>query len=179
MALPFLNSVYLPKGSSAVDPDALYKTILTYQAQSDRTAKLTIPADFASGANEGNFESGVFRDPMEEMPFEITATDIKEVAKLTFKSKYARPDAKQDVWNGAGIKASLEIEGGGGCGIASSSGSISLHPMWKKVDKDGNALELFEGTLMFKVKYGFMYSRKGHGSGQSETIDFWAVRAKK
>ncbi|KAH9484714.1 hypothetical protein JR316_0001614 [Psilocybe cubensis] len=175
MDLPFLNSVYLPKGSSTVNPEALYKTILTYQAKSDRTAQLILPD---SGPGSGKLDSGVFCDPMEDMPFDIVARNIKEVPKLSFKSVFGRPDAQHGAWQGVGVTASLVIEDGG-CGIASSSGSISMHPMWRKVEKNGDILELFEGTLTFRVKYSSMYSRRGHGSGQNETIDFWAVRGRK
>jgi len=114
---------------------------------------------------------------MEEMPFErIAASGIQEVAKLNFKSKLGRPS--EGVWKNGAIKASLELDGGG-CGISSSSGTISMHPMWRKVDSNGKVMELFEGTFTFKIKYSSLYSRKGHGSGQSLSLDFWAVRGSK
>ncbi|KAF8959676.1 hypothetical protein BDZ97DRAFT_1637787, partial [Flammula alnicola] len=62
------------------------------------------------------------------------------------------------------------------CGIASSSGRISIQPLWKEVNAEGKLMELFEGTFTFKVSYSSLYSRKGHGKGQSLTIPFWAVR---
>ncbi|KDR82153.1 hypothetical protein GALMADRAFT_222032 [Galerina marginata CBS 339.88] len=171
--LPFLHKVYSPAGSTAVFPEKLYKEILTYQAKNDRTAKVTIPERFTSG-NDGKFRSGLLRDPMEEMPFDIIATNITQVDKLNLKLDYKRPD---NAWDGPGLKADLEIEEEG-CGIASSSGSLSFHPLWKKVDKDGQVMELFEGTFSFKVSYSSLYSRKGHGRGQSEAVGFWAVRGK-
>lgn len=36
------------------------------------------------------------------------------------------------------------------------------------------AMEIFEGTQIMDT----MYSRKGHGKGQKDTILFWGIRAK-
>ena len=173
MALPFLNEVYSPSGSATVFPEKLYNEILTYQAKNDRTAKLTVPAGFSTG-EDGKFRSGIFSDPMEEMPFDIIVTDIQKVNKLKVIPDYGRP---ADAWNGPALQAKMEIEDGG-CGIASSSGSISIRPLWRKVDKDGKVMELYEGTFTFKVTYSSLYSRKGHGRGQRQTLDFWGIRAK-
>ena len=173
MALPFLNEVYSPPGSASVFPENLYNKILTYQAKNDRTAKFTVPEGFYFGKH-GQFRSGIFCDPMEEMPFDILVTGIQQVNKLKVKSNYRRP---ANAWDGPGLKAEMEIDDGG-CGIASSSGSISMHPLWRKVDKGGKVMELYEGTFTFKVSYSSLYSRKGHGRGQSQTIAFWGIRAK-
>jgi hypothetical protein len=108
------------------------------------------------------------------MPFDIVVTGIQQVNKLKVKSDYGRP---ADAWDGPGLKAEMEIDDGG-CGIASSSGSISMHPLWRKVDNDGKVMELYEGTFTFKVTYSSLYSRKGHGRGQSQTLPFWGIRAK-
>ncbi|KAH6915468.1 hypothetical protein BKA70DRAFT_1420422 [Coprinopsis sp. MPI-PUGE-AT-0042] len=174
MELAFLNKVYSPSAGGPVDPLTLYTTILTYQAKNDRTAKVTIPQDFSLG-KDGKFKSAVFCDPFEEMPFDIAVTAIEQADTLKLNSKYKRPT--KEAWTGPGIKASMELEDAR-CGIASSSGSIAFHPMWKKVGKDEKAMELFEGTLTMDIRYGSMYSRKGHGKGQNETIPFWGVRAK-
>ncbi|KAF9559492.1 hypothetical protein CPC08DRAFT_708791 [Agrocybe pediades] len=169
MELPFLKDVYFP-GQKA---EELHKTILTYQAKDDRTARIVFPKN-TSG--EGEFICTIIRDPMEEMPFDrISASGITEVKDIKFKSKYGRPT--QGVWNGGGVKAHLEIDNPG-CGIASSKGTISLHPMWRKVEKDGKVLELFEGTFTFRVNYSGLYSRKGHGKGETLSLDVWAVRGK-
>ena len=173
MPLPFLNEVYSPSGSAAVFPENLYNEILTYQAKNDRTAELTVPGGFSSG-KDGKFKSFIFCDPMEDMPFDIVVTDIQQVTKLKVKSDYGRP---ADAWDGPGLKAKMEIDDGG-CGIASSSGNISMRPLWRKVDKDGKVMELYEGTFTFKVTYSSLYSRKGHGRGQNQTLAFWGIRAK-
>ena len=173
MALPFLNKVYSPSGNATVFPENLYNEILTYQAKNDRTAKFTVPEGFFTGKN-GQFMSGIFADPFEDMPFDIVVTGIQQVNKLKVKSDYGRP---ADAWDGPGLKAKMRIDDGG-CGIASSSGSISMHPLWRKVDKVGKVMELYEGTFTFKVTYGSLYSKKGHGRGQNQTLPFWAIRAK-
>ena len=174
MELPFLNKVYSPSGSATVFPENLYNEILTYQAKNDRTAKFTVPEGFSTG-KDGQFRSGIFCDPMEESPFDIVVTDIQQVNKLNIKSDYGRP---ADAWDGPGLKAEMSIEDGG-CGIASSSGSISMRPLWRKVDKDeGKVIELYEGTFTFNVSYSSLYSRKGHGKGQRQTLAFWGIRAK-
>jgi hypothetical protein len=174
MELSFLNKVYSPSTGGPVDPETLYTTILTYQAKNDRTAKVTIPEGFSSGT-DGKFRSAVFCDPFEDMPFDIAVNDIEQVSSLKVNTSYKRPT--KDAWTGPGIKASMELEDAG-CGIASSSGRIEFHPLWKKDGKDGNPMEIFEGTLTMDIRYGSMYSRKGHGKGQNETIPFWGVRAK-
>jgi hypothetical protein len=173
MALPFLNKVYSPSGNTSVFPENLYNEILTYQAKNDRTAKFTLPEGLSTG-KDGRFKSGIFSDPMEESPFHIVVTDIQQVNKLNVKSDYGRPT---DAWDGPGLKANMVIKDGG-CGIASSSGSISMRPLWKKVDKDGKVMELYEGALTFNVTYSSLYSRKGHGHGQRETLAFWGIREK-
>ncbi len=44
-----------------MDPEALYKTILEYQAKKDRTASITIPEGFdTASSKDGSFKSGVF-----------------------------------------------------------------------------------------------------------------------
>ena len=172
MALPFLNKVYSPNGN-AVFPEKLYNEILTYQAKNDRTAKFTLPENLSPG-KDGQFRSGIFSDPMEDLPFDIVVTDIQQVNKLNVKSDYGRP---ADAWDGPGLKADMAIEDGG-CGISFSSGSISMRPLWKKVDKDGKVMELYEGTFTFSVTYSSLYSRKGHGHGQSATLAFWGIREK-
>lgn len=173
MALPFLNKVYSPSGNTSVFPEKLYSEILTYQAKNDRTAKFIVPEGFSTG-KDGRFRSGIFSDPMEESPFDIVVTNIQQVNKLNVKSDYGRP---ANAWDGPGLKANMVIEDGG-CGIASSSGSISMRPLWRKVDKDGKVMELYEGTFTFKVTYSSLYSRKGHGSGQNTTLAFWGIREK-
>ncbi|PPR07302.1 hypothetical protein CVT26_012421 [Gymnopilus dilepis] len=95
-------------------------------------------------------------------------------SKLDLDLDYDRPEHD---WNGPGLEADMELEEGG-CGIASSSGGISMRPLWRKVDKDGKASELFEGTFTFKATYSYLYSKRGHGKGQELSLAFWAVRAK-
>ena len=175
MPLPFLNELYSPPESTTVFPEDLYNEILTYQAKNDRTAKFTLPKGFSSTGEESKFRSGIFCDPFSEEPFDILVTDIKQVDKLNFETDYGRPT---DAWYGPGLKGKMQIYDGG-CGIRSSSGSISMRPLWRKVDKDdGKVMELYEGTFTFKVAYGSMYSRKGLGCGQNQTLAFWGIRAK-
>ena len=173
MELKFMNSVYSSKTGS-VDPEALYQTILTYQAKKDRTASITIPEGFdTTSSKDGSFKSGAFCDPMEDMPFKVSLSSFKVEQKSSFRSQYGRPT---DAWDGPSIQGRMEITDGG-CGIASSSGTLTMQPLWKKRDTDGELMELFEGTINFRVSYSGMYSRKGHGSGQKATIPFWGVRA--
>ena len=149
MSRPFLNELYSPPESTTgiVFPENLYNGILTYQAKNDRTAKFTFPRGFSSTGEEGKFRSGIFCDPLEEEPFDILVTDIKQFNKLKLKTDYGRPT---DVWDGPGLKAKMQIYDGG-CGIRSSSGSISMRPLWRKVDKDdGKVMELYEGTFTLR-----------------------------
>jgi len=44
----------------------------------------------------------------------------------------------------------IEIQDGG-CGIASSSGTLKMTPLWKKFDAEGKVSELFEGTRLPRV----------------------------
>lgn len=169
-----MNSKYAVKGKDS-NPEALYLEMRKYQAKNDRTAKIMIPDDPLSSSEDGTFRSGVFRDPFEEMPFDICLSNLRETKEGHFKSDYAAP--KANVWRGPGIKASMEIEDGG-CGIAHSSGELVMQPLWKSKDADGKTIEIFEGTLKFKVGFSGLYSRKGHGSGiPLTTIDFWAIRS--
>ncbi|KJA19148.1 hypothetical protein HYPSUDRAFT_44621 [Hypholoma sublateritium FD-334 SS-4] len=172
MELPFMNGVYSPK-TGPVNPEALYKTILKYQAKKDRTAKITIPEGYDTFGKDGSFKSGIFCDPMEDMPFNVSLSSFQVAQKTSFRSEYSRP---ADSWEGPSIQGRLEVIDGG-CGIASSSGTLTMQPLWKKRDADGELMELFEGTFNFRVSYSGMYSRKGHGSGQKQTIPFWGVRA--
>jgi hypothetical protein len=142
MELPFLNKVYAPNGDSSLQPEELHKTILTYQAKPDSTAKISIPDNYAI-RGEGTFRSSIFCDPMEESPFDISITNIKDIAKLKFTSQYGRPE---NAWDGAGIEGHMEIQDGG-CVIDSSSGTIKITPLWKRIDAEGKVLELFEGNL--------------------------------
>ena len=170
MALPSLNEVYSPSGSPTVFPENLYNEILTYRTKNDRTAKFTVPEDFSTAGKYGQFWSGIFLDPIEETPFDVIVTGIRQIKKLKVKSEYGRP---ADAWNGPGLKARMKINGGQ-CGI-SSSGNISMHPLWRKVNKDGKVMELFEGTFTFKVTYS---AWTGYGRGPSQTLAFWGIRAK-
>lgn len=172
MELPFMHGVYSPK-AGPVNPEALYKTILKYQAKKDRTANITIPEGYDTSGKDGSFKSRIFCDPMEEMPFDVSLSSFQIVQKTSFRSQYGRP---ADAWEGPPIQGRLAVTNGG-CGIASSSGTLTMQPLWKKRDADGELMELFEGTLNFRVSYSGMYSRKGHGSGQKQTIPFWGVRA--
>lgn len=174
MNLEFLSSKYSPAGVRDVDPEALYRTILTYQAKNDRTAKATIPEDYTSPGSEGEFSAKFLRDPFSEEPFEISVIDIEVKDDIGFKSKYAAPKVR---WEGDGVEARMEIAGGG-CGIASSSGSFAMKPLWQAETEDGEYMELFEGTLTFRASFSSLYNRKGHGRGiPTVSFPFWAVRA--
>lgn len=172
MKLPFMVSAYVPAGGP-LNPEALYKTMLEYQAKNDQNAQITIPEDYASSRKEGTFECDLFCEPMDGEPLDISFSTFKNSDKMPFKSEYGRP---ADAWDGPSISGKLEADGGG-CGIKTSSGSLTMQPLWKKVDTDGELMEIFEGIFTMKVSYTSKFSNRGYGSGQKQTIRFWAVRA--
>ncbi|KAH6915485.1 hypothetical protein BKA70DRAFT_1259080 [Coprinopsis sp. MPI-PUGE-AT-0042] len=172
MELPFLKSVFAPNGPNGqIFPEVLYKEILTFQADDDRTAQITIPEDLS----DGEFETEIFFEPLDEEPFHITATNIQQVDNLRVRTPYKRPSV--DEWQGPGIKATLEIEDGGCC-VDEHSGSVRFRPMWKKVGEDGKVMELYEGRLVMDIRFTPLYARKFY-DGQKRDIAFWAVRGEK
>ncbi|KAH8091660.1 hypothetical protein BXZ70DRAFT_474644 [Cristinia sonorae] len=170
MKLSFLNEVYCPAGSTDVYPEELYKKILTYQAKKDNTAQIVLPE---VRVENGTFHTPIFKDPMEEMPFDIIITDLV-VSSKGGPAAFGEYDRPKDDWKGPCLKGKLQIENGG-CGIKTSSGKIEIRPLWKK--EGAEVMELFEGSFTFDVKYSAMYSKRGHGKGQNLTLNFWAVRA--
>ena len=177
MELSFLSKVYLPQGTSVPQYEELYKTILTYQAKNDKTARffLASPTD----VNDTSvFTSRVIEDPMEDFPFDISILSIKHHTSLSLPSDRlpsaasagANPDSP-------GVSASMSLTDDH-CGIQSASGSFKLKRIWAKATSSGTFLELFAGYLTFDVSYSGMYRRKGHGTGQKHKWGFWAIRAR-
>jgi hypothetical protein len=173
MELPFLSKVYLPPGVSTPQYEELYKTILTYQAKDDRTARffLASPTD----VNDTSiFTSRAIEDPMEDYPFDIDIRSIKHHASLSLPSDKvagAAPDSP-------GVSASMVLKDDH-CGIQSASGVFKVKRVWTtKVTSSGTFAELFAGYLTFDVSYSGMYRRKGHGTGQKHKWGFWAIRAR-
>jgi hypothetical protein len=172
MDLPFLKAVFAPKGTNGqLFPEELYKKILTLQEDNDRTAQITIPEDLS----DGEFETEIFFEPLDEEPFHITATNIKKVKNLRVMSPYRRPELNE--WQGPGIKATLEIEDGGCC-VNEHSGSVRFRPLWRKVGEDGKVMELYEGRLTMDIKFTPLYARKFY-DGQKRDLAIWAIRGEK
>ncbi|KAJ7618030.1 hypothetical protein FB45DRAFT_1103402 [Roridomyces roridus] len=169
MELSFLKSVYLPSGESNPQFAALYKTILKYQAKPDSTGRCLLPE---TGAKPGRLRTPL-RDPMEEMPWDISIEDIELVDKLVFTAAQ-RKDFITPPTTGAGVSGRTALTEDH-CGVSSASGVFRMKLAW--TGEDG--AEIFEGFLSFNVKYSGLYKRKGHGSGGKLEFPFWAVRARK
>jgi len=177
MELPFLSKVYLPPGTSMPQCEELYKTILTYQAKNDKTARffLASPTD----VNDTSvFSSRVIEDPMEDFPFDISICSIKHHTSLSLPSDRLPSAALAGAGHDSpGVSASMSLTDDH-CGIQSASGSFKLKRVWTKATSSGTFLELFAGYLTFDVSYSGMYRRKGHGTGQKHKWGFWAIRAR-
>lgn len=179
MELPFLSKVYLPPGVSTPQYEELYKTILTYQAKDDRTARFFLASP--TNVNDTSaFTSRAIEDPMEDFPFDISIHSIKHHASLPLPSDTlpsaalgsATPDSP-------GVSASMSLVDDH-CGIQSASGVFKVKRMWTtKVASSGDFAELFAGYLSFNVSYSGIYRRKGHGTGQNHKWGFWAIRARR
>ncbi|KAK7440407.1 hypothetical protein VKT23_017045 [Stygiomarasmius scandens] len=180
MSLSFLSEVYLPRGMSTPQYEKLYEAILTYQAKPDFSAQCVIPDPSGLTSQSGLMRSGGFLDPFSREPFDIAMNDIKHLEKV--ESYPASLDScfelTQPQVNVPGVRAKLCIQDGG-CGINSSSGDFCMTRVWKKVDSNGQTVELFEGALEFDVSYSGLYSNKGHGNGNDANFGFWGVRARK
>jgi hypothetical protein len=176
MSLEFLEKEYLPSGATTPQYDAVYKSILTYQAKNDQTARcyLGSPTD----GDTSRFESHVIEDPMEDMPFDIAINSVKRQASLSFtKSELASFAAPESIPNGPGISAVMALADDR-CGVQSASGIFKMKRVWTKLNSDGEFVELFEGFLSFNVTHSSLYRRKGHGSGSKVKFAFWGVRAR-
>jgi hypothetical protein len=163
MSLPFLKSEYLPANATSPKYDEVYKTILTYQAKNDNTARCYLASPTSIDPEDNScFSSRLVEDPMEETPFDITIDSIQRRESLSFTkgelSSFAAPDA---VPNGQGISAKMELTEMH-CGIKSASGVFKIKRVWTKPnpDVDGEFVELFEGFVSFKVSYSALYRRK-------------------
>jgi len=178
MELPFLSKVYLPPGVSTPQYEELYKTILTYQAKDDKTARffLASPTDVD---DTSIFIARAIEDPMEESPFDIDIRSIKHHASLSLPSdKVPSAAVAGAAPDSPGISASMVLKDDH-CGIQSASGVFKVKRVWTtKVTSSGTFAELFAGYLTFDVSYSGMYKRKGHGTGQKHKWGFWAIRAR-
>ncbi|KAF7362895.1 hypothetical protein MVEN_00639900 [Mycena venus] len=187
MELPFLAKAYLPPGQAEPQFGALYDTILTYQAKPDFTARCAIPeapfgkdTDGAGEENEkrGRLESAVLEDPMEGMPWDIALVDLSLADPLVFPPAERKQFASLPQTNcGAGIQGRTVLAAEH-CGVQRADGVFRMQRVWTG-ERDGKAVELWEGYLSFDVVHGGMYRRKGHGSGEKIGFPFWAVRARK
>jgi hypothetical protein len=179
MHLPFLKTEYLPANSTSPEYDRVYKTILTYQAKNDKTARcyLTSP----TSVDPSRFSSPLMEDPMDEMPLDITIDFIESHESLSFTtselSSFAAPSA---IPEGPGISGEMQFIDSH-CGIDYASGVFKIKRVWTKPnpDVDGEFVELFEGFVSFNVSYSGLYRRKGHGPGSDIEFAFWGVRARK
>lgn len=176
MDLPFLSKVALPKGVSTPQYEALYQTILTYQADNDNTAQffLASPAD---ADDASTLTSPVIEDPMEEAPLDISIHSIKHHVSLSLPTDPPSIAVVSPVPNNPGVSASTSLEESH-CGIQSASGVFKLKRVWTKATSGDDFVELFAGHFSLNITYGAMYRRKGHGMGQKHNWAFWAVRAR-
>ena len=176
MDLPFLSKVFLPEGVSTPQYEALYQTILTYQADNDNTAQffLASPAD-ADGAS--TLTSPAIMDPMQEVPFDISIRAIKHHMSLSLPTEPPSVALVGPTPDSPGVSASTALEEIH-CGIQSASGVFKLKRVWTKATSSGNFVELFAGHFTFNVTYGAMYKKAGYGTRQKHKWGFWAVRAR-
>ncbi|KAF9021527.1 hypothetical protein BDZ89DRAFT_1163726 [Hymenopellis radicata] len=152
--LPCLDSGY-DKGSP--DFEKLLELMKKFQAEPDFTARAAIPKSYGS---DGAFEIKAFEDPMSGEQYEISLEGIQLIGK-----------------DEPTIKGRLSVDGG--CGVSSSSGTLSLHRCWTKPTSRGGFDEIFECTININVSYSGLYRRKGHGSGLRLNMKCWAIRAQK
>ncbi|KIM41520.1 hypothetical protein M413DRAFT_150373 [Hebeloma cylindrosporum] len=178
MELPFLSKVYLPEGVSIPQYEDLYKTILTYQAKDDKTARIFLASPTDQKSVTSKFICSSIEDPMEDFPFDIKIHSIEHNASLSLPSDKLPSGASASAApDKSGVSASMSLEDDH-CGIQSASGAFKLKRVWTKATAGGAFTELFAGYLTFNVSYSGMDKRKGHGAGQKHKWGFWAVRAK-
>lgn len=106
-------------------------------------------------------------EPLEPL---VISGSVKDVVKFEPKEWEFKPS----LGPGPGYLGKIEWEDDD-CGYASpesAKGYIKLRKVW--VAENGNVL--FEGFLQVKVVYGSTLRRKGHGSGNTYPMSFWAVK---
>ncbi|KAF9067824.1 hypothetical protein BDP27DRAFT_1364522 [Rhodocollybia butyracea] len=152
MGLAFLSSVYLPKGVSQPQYEDLYKTILTYQAESDFSGQCAIPdlSDQTSGS--GSFLSVAFADPFSDKPYDIAIKDMESVDSVSYTAAQQGKKFGTPTMGIPGVYASLSLRDSG-CGIQSSKGEFRMSRVWTKND-NGKLIELFEGVMNLPINYG-------------------------
>ncbi|KAF9067825.1 hypothetical protein BDP27DRAFT_1364523 [Rhodocollybia butyracea] len=175
--LPFLSSVYLPKGTSQPQYENLYKTILKYQAKPDFTAQCAIPDLSRQTSGSGSLSSVCFADPFSDEPYDIAIENVESVDKVSYTAIQQGKFIGTPTTGIPGVLGNLSLRDSG-CGIQSSKGEFRMTRVWTKND-NGKLSELFEGILSLRVNYGSLYQRKGHGTGMAVSVAFWAVRARK
>jgi hypothetical protein len=182
MSLPSLKREYLPANSTVPKYDEVYKTILTYQAKDDKTARCYLASPTSTNPEDAScFSSSLMEDTPSEIPFDIIVNSVQRCESLSFTkselSFFAAPDA---IPEGPGISAKMELDDLH-CGIKSASGVFKIKRVWTKPnpDVDGEFVELFEGFVSFKVSYTGWYRRKGYSDGGNTKFAFWGVRARK
>jgi len=176
MDLPSLSKVPIPNGASTPHYEALYQTILTYQADNDSTAQffLASPTD---ADDASTLTSPAIVDPMQEVPFDISIRSIKHHLSLSLPTEPPSIALVGPAPDSPGVSASTALEEIH-CGIQSASGVFKLKRVWTKATSGGDFVELFAGHFSFNITYGAMYRRGGHGTGQKHKWTFWAVRAR-
>jgi hypothetical protein len=178
MDLSFLSNVYLPKGASQPQYEDLYKTILTYQAKLDFTAQCVIPDPPSQAMGfAGSFSSVRIADPFSDEPYDIAVEKLESVDSVSYTATQRGKFVGTPTAGIPGVLATLNLRNSG-CGIQSSKGDFQMSRVWTKND-NGKLIELFEGFVSLRIKYGSLYQRKGHGSGLTASFAFWAVRARK
>ncbi|KAF9055360.1 hypothetical protein BDZ89DRAFT_1055957 [Hymenopellis radicata] len=156
--LPFLQ---LETGGSP-DFEKLLEVMKRLQAKPDYSARVAIPEFHAT--NAGAFEPRGFKDPIDPVygeQYEVALEGIKLIEK------------KDPI-----IKASMSITNGG-CGVASSSGAISMHRCWAKPAADDGLDEIFEASFNLHVSYSNMYRRKHLDDITDIDSEYWGIRARK
>lgn len=146
MSLPFLKKEYLPANSTLPKYDEVYKTILTYQAKDDKTARCYLASPTSTNSEDAScFSSRLMEDPMMEMPFDIFINSIQHREGLSFTkselSFFAAPDA---IPKGPGVSGKMELDPR--CGIKSASGVFKIKRVWTKPNPDVDGELLGEGS---------------------------------
>ncbi|KAM5531977.1 hypothetical protein V8D89_014377 [Ganoderma adspersum] len=178
MSLPFLNSVFAPKRDYA----ALLKTIRTYQAKPDNTARIFLPGPEDDAAKHGRFESPVVLDPLQEWPFDLALRSLTLKDALAFTARetsdaaqfFSDPPTAKAKAKAPGVAAAVALARDQ-CGISSSKGAFKMRRAW--VSEDGKD-EVFEGVFSVSIVYSSLYRSKCDESACRESFAFWAIRAR-
>ncbi|KAF9053515.1 hypothetical protein BDP27DRAFT_1454526 [Rhodocollybia butyracea] len=123
--LPFLSSVYLPKGTSQPQYENLYKTILKYQAKPDFTAQCAIPDLSRQTSGSGSLSSVCFADPFSDEPYDIAIENVESVDKVSYTAIQQGKFIGTPTTGIPGVLGNLSLRDSG-CGIQSSKGEFRM-----------------------------------------------------